>query len=44
MSTDIETIFETSLYVMAIANDEGFFVEINPAFAQTLGYELSYET
>ena len=36
---DAGKFFEISLDVMAIANDEGFFVEINPAFARTLGYE-----
>ncbi len=38
---DAEKFFEISLDAMAIANDEKFFVEINPAFARTLGYELS---
>jgi PAS domain S-box-containing protein len=37
---DIEKFFELSLDLMAIANDAGCFLEINPAFERTLGYAL----
>jgi PAS domain S-box-containing protein len=35
---DIDRYFDLSLDLMAISDDEGNFVRVNPAFAQTLGY------
>ncbi|MHB8660069.1 MAG: PAS domain S-box protein [Solirubrobacteraceae bacterium] len=37
---DIDRFFGLSLDVMAIANDAGHFVRVNPAFTDTLGYSL----
>lgn len=37
---DIDRFFGLSLDVMAIANDKGHFVRVNPAFEDTLGYAL----
>ena len=39
--TDIDRFFELSLDLMGIANAEGRFVEINPAFERALGYTFA---
>jgi PAS domain S-box-containing protein len=38
---DIDRFFDLSLDLMGIANAEGRFVQINPAFTDTLGYSLA---
>ena len=38
---DIDRFFELSLDLMGIANAEGRFIQINPAFTDTLGYSLT---
>lgn len=37
---DIDRFFGLSPDVMAIANGEGHFVRVNPAFEHTLGYSI----
>ncbi len=38
---DIDRFFDLSLDLMGIANAEGRFIQINPAFTDTLGYSLA---
>jgi PAS domain S-box-containing protein len=38
---DIDRFFDLSLDLMGIANTEGRFIQINPAFTDTLGYSLA---